>query len=95
MGRSRREVGDLNCSTSEGVPEGGWRTKPRASHQQLAVVRAAAGSRASSGQAAASVGAMGSLGHHQTFRGCGASGLGAGLEPQARGIVEVEVFSYR
>lgn len=93
QGRSRREVGDLKSSTS-GVAVGGWKTKPRASQQQLAVVWVAAGSRASSRQAAASVGAMGSPGHHQTFRGCGASGLGASLEPQARGIVEVEVFSY-
>lgn len=74
---------------------GGWRTKPSASHQHLALLWAAAGSRASSGQVVALVGPLGSLGHHQTLRACGASGLRASLEPQAQGIVEIKVFSYR
>lgn len=40
------------------------------------------------------VGALGSLGHHQTLRACGASGLRPSLEPQAHGIIEIKVLSY-
>lgn len=37
----------------------------------------------------------GGLGHHQVPGACGAGGPGAGLEPQAYGVVEVKVLGYR
>lgn len=39
-------------------------------------------------------GGLGSLGYHQPLRDRGVSGLGASLEPQAHGVVEIKVLGH-